>query len=82
MIPIGAYLPRYLMADVHFCPEESARVHLGLKSEYSIASHFDVVQLADEAYGQAPEDLKTALVKFKVNKENFIIPKVGSFFEF
>lgn len=82
LIPIGAYLPRYLMADVHFCPEEAARVHLDLKSEYSISSHFDVVQLADEAFGQAPNDLKDALRQYNINEENFIIPKVGNFFEF
>ncbi|WCR56214.1 MAG: hypothetical protein PG979_000271 [Rickettsia asembonensis] len=57
LIPIGAYEPRWFMKPVHMNPEEAVFTHLDLNSKYSIASHFDVFQLADEAFNAAPLEL-------------------------
>ncbi|WP_231290012.1 MBL fold metallo-hydrolase [Rickettsia australis] len=50
LIPIGAYEPRWFMKQVHMNPEEAVFTHLNLGSKYSIASHFNAFQLADEAF--------------------------------
>jgi len=82
LIPIGAYEPRWFMKPVHMNPEEAVLTHLDLQSKFSIASHFDVFQLADEAFNVAPLELRQAIKKHNVPENKFIIPKVGNFFLF
>ncbi|HJD55347.1 MAG TPA: MBL fold metallo-hydrolase [Rickettsia endosymbiont of Pyrocoelia pectoralis] len=82
LIPIGAYSPRWFMKPVHMNPEEAVLTHLDLRSKFSIASHFDVFQLADEPYGQAVAELKQAIEKHNIPDDRFIIPKVSDFFFF
>ncbi|WP_341789248.1 MULTISPECIES: MBL fold metallo-hydrolase [unclassified Rickettsia] len=82
LIPIGAYEPRWFMQPVHMNPEEAVLAHLDLRSKFSIASHFDVFQLADEAFNAAPLELQQAIKKHNIQDDKFIIPKVGNFFLF
>jgi len=82
LIPIGAYEPRWFMKPVHMNPEEAVLTHLDLRSKFSIASHFDIFQLADEAFNQAPLELQQAMKEHDILKDEFIIPKVGGFFLF
>lgn len=63
LLPIGAYLPRWFMRDQHIDPGEAVRAHKVLEADVSVAVHFDTFQLADEAQGQAPKDLRQAMVK-------------------
>ncbi|HJD60683.1 MAG TPA: hydrolase [Rickettsia endosymbiont of Columbicola hoogstraali] len=82
LIPIGAYEPRWFMQPVHMNPEEAVLAHLDLRSKFSIASHFVVFQLADEAFNQAPLELQQAIKKHNIQDDKFIISKVGNFFLF
>lgn len=82
LIPIGAYEPRWFMKPVHMNPEEAVLTHLDLHSKFSIASHFDVFQLADEAFNAAPLELQQAMKKYNIPENKFIIPKIGNFFLF
>ncbi|MCC8462796.1 MAG: MBL fold metallo-hydrolase [Rickettsia endosymbiont of Ecitomorpha arachnoides] len=82
LIPIGAYEPRWFMKPVHMNPEEAVFTHLDLNSKYSIASHFDVFQLADEAFNAAPLELRQAMKKHNIDENKFIIPEIGKFFLF
>lgn len=70
------------MKPVHMNPEEAVLTHLDLRSKFSIASHFDVFQLADEAFNAASLELRQAIKKYSIPEEKFIIPEVGSFFLF
>lgn len=80
--PIGAYEPRWFMKPVHMNPEEAVFTHLDLGSQYSTASHFDVFQLADEAFNVAPLELRQAMKKHNIDENKFIIPEIGEFFLF
>lgn len=82
LIPIGAYEPRWFMKDIHMNPEEAVLAHQDMKSKYSIASHFDTFQLADEGFNQAVGDLIQAKTKYKVSDEEFIVPSVGMAYQF
>jgi L-ascorbate metabolism protein UlaG (beta-lactamase superfamily) len=61
LLPIGAYEPRWFMADVHLDPEEAVRAHRDLRSEHSIGMHFGTFQLTYEGIDQPLIDLGIAL---------------------
>ncbi|XVN42322.1 MAG: hypothetical protein RCG15_06720 [Candidatus Rickettsia vulgarisii] len=53
------------MKDVHLNPEDAVLVHQDLKSKYSIASHFETFQLADDGFKQAATELEEARQNIK-----------------
>lgn len=61
LLPIGAYLPRWFMKDIHLSPDEAVRAHQALKAATSAAIHFGTFQLAAESQHQPVEDLQRAL---------------------
>lgn len=82
LIPIGAYKPRWFMKSVHMDPSEALLTHKDLKSQYSIASHFDVFPLADESYGEARFEFVNKRKEKQIKEEEFIIPSVGKEYYF
>ncbi len=79
-IPIGAYLPRWFMSPIHISPEESAQVHLDVKSKKSVAMHFGCFPLANDNEARATDELRKALVAKNIKVEDFVIPTQGSIF--
>ena len=77
LLPIGAYEPRWFMADVHLNPEEAVRAHLDLRSEHSIGMHFGTFQLTYEAIDQPLKDLALARDKHGISPQDFEVLDVG-----
>jgi N-acyl-phosphatidylethanolamine-hydrolysing phospholipase D len=53
-VPIGAYLPRGLMAAVHVTPEEAVEAALDTGAERLFGMHFGTFDLADEPLDEPP----------------------------
>ncbi|NQX88539.1 MAG: MBL fold metallo-hydrolase [Halioglobus sp.] len=77
LLPIGAYQPRWFMADVHMDPAEAVRAHLDLRSELSIGMHFGTFQLTYEAINQPVIDLADALREQGVRRDHFAVLDPG-----
>ncbi len=77
LLPIGAYEPRWFMADVHLDPEEAVRAHLDLRSRYSIGMHFGTFQLTYEGIDQPLSDLRAALELHDVPESSFEVLAPG-----
>jgi L-ascorbate metabolism protein UlaG (beta-lactamase superfamily) len=77
LLPIGAYKPEWFMSPIHVSPEQAVKIHLDVKSSLSIGTHFGTFPLADEGAEDPVKDLKTALMKYNVNEEQFIALKEG-----
>ncbi len=61
LLPIGAYEPAWLMRPVHMNPAEAVAAHAALGSNHSLAMHWGVFRLTDEAIDAPPRALAAAL---------------------
>lgn len=64
-IPIGSYLPNWIMKFQHMKPMEAAKAHIDLASKFSLGIHWGTFILSDEALHQPKEDLLFAIKKLK-----------------
>ncbi|SIQ31549.1 MBL fold metallo-hydrolase [Bosea sp. TND4EK4] len=71
VLPIGAYEPRWFMAENHMNPEEAVKVMLALRAEQALGHHWGTFQLTDEGIERPPEALKTALAAAGLAEERF-----------
>lgn len=77
LLPIGAYEPRWFMADNHLNPEEAVRAHLDLDSKMSIGMHFGTFQLSSEGIDDPKIALGKSLHAHNVSEDAFIVPEHG-----
>jgi len=56
-MPIGAYLPRFMLKDVHMDPQEAIKASQDLHSHYSMGIHFGTFELGDEDLDDPPKEL-------------------------
>ena len=77
LLPIGAYLPRWLTAYQHMDPAEAVQAHLDLESASSMAVHFGTFELSDDGQFQPAQDLETALEQKGLSAEVFRAPAFG-----
>ncbi len=75
-LPIGAYLPRWVMSRVHMNPEEALRAHNILCARTSIGIHHGTFQLADDGLDAAAADLKFRVMR-STNLHPFVVLKNG-----
>lgn len=78
LLPIGAYLPRWLTAYQHMDPAESLRAAQELGAARSIGIHFGTFELADDGQWQAGEDLARALRQAGLPSSAFEVPDFGA----
>lgn len=81
ILPIGAYEPRWFMADQHVDPEEAVRILEACGAETAIAHHWGTFQLTDEAIEAPPEALASALFRRGIPSQRFLVPRPGEVIE-
>jgi N-acyl-phosphatidylethanolamine-hydrolysing phospholipase D len=77
LIPIGAYEPRWFMAEQHVNPMESLRIHQDIGAKRSIGVHWGTFQLTDEPLDQPPRDLAVARLALNVKDSDFGVLAIG-----
>ena len=71
LIPIGAYAPRWFMADAHMDPDEAVRVHQMLGGPPTLGYHCGTFQLTDEAIDEPQARLSAALNREAIDGGRF-----------
>jgi L-ascorbate metabolism protein UlaG (beta-lactamase superfamily) len=77
LLPIGAYEPRWFMAQQHMNPDDAVRAHLDLGARLSIAIHFATFPLTDEAIDAPAAALAAARSEHGVADQSFRVPAFG-----
>ena len=78
LLPIGAYAPRWFMADQHCDPDEAVAIFQHLGVERAIACHWGTFRLTDEPYDEPPRRLLEALARAGIAPERFVAPAAGA----
>lgn len=77
LIPIGAYEPRWFMAEQHMNPEEAVKAFMLSGAEQAVAHHWGTFQLTNEALHRPPDDLQKALQENAIAPEQFLTLRPG-----
>ena len=77
LIAIGAYEPRWFMAQQHMNPAEAVQAHKDLGARRSIGINWGTFELTDEPLDQPPRDLALARRALGVADEDLGVMKIG-----
>ncbi|WP_281648073.1 MBL fold metallo-hydrolase [Parendozoicomonas sp. Alg238-R29] len=77
LLPIGAYLPRWVMKDNHMSPADAVEAYDQLQTKAAMAIHFGTFDLADDGQTTAADELKRILRQQPGNRY-FTVPEPGS----
>jgi N-acyl-phosphatidylethanolamine-hydrolysing phospholipase D len=73
ILPIGAYLPREIMARVHMDPEEAVQAALDLDARAVMGMHFGTFDLTDEPLDEPPARFLRAAAQRGLEGRAFVL---------
>jgi N-acyl-phosphatidylethanolamine-hydrolysing phospholipase D len=76
-IPIGAYLPPYMMKFVHSTPEQALQIFSDIQAERFLAMHWGTFDLADEPIDDPPKRLVAETHRLGLDSTRIWIMKPG-----
>lgn len=82
LMPIGAYLPRWFMREVHVSPEEAILAYEDLAARQMLGIHWGTYDLADEDWDQPRRETIAAAEARKLDLNNIKITEIGNAFAF
>ena len=82
LIPIGAYAPRWFMADQHVDPAEAVRIFTDVGAARALGIHWGTFQLTDEAREAPAVALASALGQAAIASERFVAAEPGCVYSF
>ena len=82
LIPIGAYEPRWFMANQHVNPAEAVAILQDVGARRALGIHWGAFQLTDEPRDAPVEALAAALDAAQVPAERFVAAQAGGVYRF
>jgi L-ascorbate metabolism protein UlaG (beta-lactamase superfamily) len=81
LLPIGAYEPRWFMADQHMNPAEAVQAFIDCGAKRALGHHYGTFQLTDEAIDAPLVALAEALQTTNMPAERFAALRPGQYLE-
>ncbi|GGE51931.1 membrane protein [Agaricicola taiwanensis] len=81
LIPIGAYEPRWFMADQHCDPEEAVKILIDLDARRAMGLHWGVIQLTGEPRDEPADHLRRVLAESGIDPARMIAAAPGDVVE-
>lgn len=82
LIPIGAYEPRWFMANQHVNPAEAVAILGDVGARHALGIHWGTFQLTDEPRDAPIEALAAALEAADIPAERFVAAEAGGVYRF
>ncbi len=77
ILPIGAYEPRWFMADQHVNVHEAVKIHSDLGAKRSLGVHWGTFELTDEPLDEPPRQLLLERSSTGLSEEDFFVLAIG-----
>jgi N-acyl-phosphatidylethanolamine-hydrolysing phospholipase D len=77
LLPIGAYEPRWFMAEQHVNVHEAIKIHRDLGAKRSLGIHWGTFQLTDEALDEPPRVLAGLRAEQGLTEDEFFVLAIG-----
>jgi len=77
LLPIGAYEPRWFMADQHVNVDEALKIHRDLQAKRSLGVHWGTFELTDEALDEPPRALAALREAQGMAADEFFVLAIG-----
>jgi N-acyl-phosphatidylethanolamine-hydrolysing phospholipase D len=82
LMPIGAYLPRWFMREVHVSPDEAIQAFADLNAGKMLGIHWGTYDLADEQWDQPKREAIAEAARIGIAPDRIKIVDVGESFAF
>lgn len=77
LLPIGAYEPRWFMANQYVNAAEAVKIHRDVGAKASLGVHWSTFELTDEALDEPPRSLKREAESAGLADDEFFVLAVG-----
>ena len=77
LIPIGAYAPRWFMAEQHCNPAEAVQIHRDLGARISVGMHWGTFPLTDDGFDEPPRELARVRTEAGLPETDFVVCAPG-----
>lgn len=77
LLPIGAYEPRWFMAEQHVNVHEAVKIHRDLGARCSLGVHWGTFELTDESLDEPPRRLLAERAAANLAEDEFFVLAIG-----